>query len=288
MYNLTDIKQIKSILTKHGFNFSKSFGQNFLINPQIPEDIVKFSKINEKSGVIEIGPGMGTLTYELCKTAKKVVSIEIDKKLIPVLNDTMADFSNFHLINQDVLKTDLSSLIKTEFNGMDVYICANLPYYITTPIIMKLLEEELDVKAITVMVQKEVAKRICATEKDKDNGAISLAVQYYTTPSYLFDVAPDNFIPAPKVTSSVIQLVPKKEKVFCKNKEFMFKIIKAAFSQRRKTLSNALSNNSSLKISKENINKAMKICDFPENIRGESLSLEDFARFSDELFIFSD
>lgn len=285
MYNLTDIKEIKSILTKHGFKFSKAFGQNFLINPEIPENIARFSDINENSGVIEIGPGMGTLTYELCKRAKKVIAVEIDKKLIPVLNDTMAEFSNFSVINKDVLKTDLNALISEEFPDMDVYICANLPYYITTPIIMKLLEEELNVKSITVMVQKEVAKRLCATEKDKDNGAISLAVQYYTSPSYLFDVAPDNFIPAPKVTSAVIKLVPKKEKVLCKDKELMFKIIKASFAQRRKTLLNSLSNNASINFSKEEIKKAMEVCGFSENVRGEKLSLEDFARFSDELFM---
>ena len=154
MYNLTDVKEIKSILSRHGFNFSKSFGQNFLINPQIPQDIAIYSGINNDSGVIEIGPGMGTLTYELCKRAKKVVSVEIDKKLIPVLEDTMADFSNFTLINKDILKTDLKKLIEEEFCDMDVYICANLPYYITTPIIMKLLEEDLPIKSITVMVQK--------------------------------------------------------------------------------------------------------------------------------------
>lgn len=285
MYDLTDIKEIKSILSKHGFKFSKAFGQNFLINPEVPENIARFSEINENSGVIEIGPGMGTLTYELCKRAKKVIAIEIDKKLIPVLNDTMADFSNFSVINKDVLKTDLNELIAEEFSGMDVYICANLPYYITTPIIMKLLEEELNVKSITVMVQKEVAKRLCATEKDKENGAISLAVQYYTSPSYLFDVEPDNFIPAPKVTSAVIKLVPKKEKVLCKDKELMFKIIKASFAQRRKTLLNSLSNNGFLNFSKEEIKKAMETCNFPESIRGEKLSLEDFARFSDELFM---
>ncbi|MBR4949230.1 MAG: 16S rRNA (adenine(1518)-N(6)/adenine(1519)-N(6))-dimethyltransferase RsmA [Clostridia bacterium] len=283
MYNLTDVKEIKSILSRHGFNFSKSFGQNFLINPQIPQDIAIYSGINNDSGVIEIGPGMGTLTYELCKRAKKVVSVEIDKKLIPVLEDTMADFSNFTLINKDILKTDLKKLIEEEFCDMDVYICANLPYYITTPIIMKLLEEDLPIKSITVMVQKEVASRLCATEKDKDNGAISLAIRYYTTPKLLFDVAPDNFLPAPKVTSSVISLIPNETKISCKDKDFMFRVIKAAFSQRRKTLLNSLSGASYLDISKEDIKKAMEICGFSESVRGEKLSLSDFAKFSDVL-----
>lgn len=281
--NLTDIYTIKSLFKKHNFNLSKSFGQNFLINEQIPKDIVKGSEINNQVGVIEIGPGIGVLTRELCAAAKKVVSIEIDNRLIPILKETLADFSNVKVISGDILKIDLIKLIKEEFEGMDVCVCANLPYYITTPIIMALLENKLPLKSITVMVQKEVAQRLCADENSKDYGAISLTVRYFSNPKLLFHVSSHEFLPPPKVDSAVIRLdVLDKPSVEPKDEKHLFKIIKASFSQRRKTLANSLSNMT--EYDKKLIEQFILDMGKDINVRGEELSLKDYCLLSDKLF----
>lgn len=280
--NLTDIYTIKGLFKKHNFNLSKSFGQNFLINEQIPKDIVKGSEINSEVGVIEIGPGIGVLTHELCSAAKKVVAVEIDNRLLPILKETLADFSNVKIISGDILKIDLKKLIEDEFEGMDVCVCANLPYYITTPIIMALLENKLPLKSITVMVQKEVALRLCADEHSRDYGAISLAVRYFSSPKFLFNVSSHEFLPSPKVDSAVIRLdVLKKPSVEPKDENLLFKIIKASFSQRRKTLANSLSNMTGY--DKKLIEQSLLEMDKNENIRGEQLSLNDYCILSDKL-----
>ena len=280
--NLTDINTIKSLFKKHNFNLSKSFGQNFLINEQIPKDIVKGSGINKDFGVIEIGPGIGILTKELCIAAKKVVAVEIDNRLFPILKDTLAEFSNVKVIAGDVLKIDLKKLIEDEFEEMDVYLCANLPYYITTPIIMALLEQNLPLKSITVMVQKEVALRLCANENSKDYGSISLTVRYFSDPKLLFYVSSKEFLPSPKVDSAVIRLdVLDKPSVEPKDEKLLFRIIKASFSQRRKTLANSLSNMS--EFDKKLIEQCLLKLGKNENIRGEQLSLQDYCKLSDDI-----
>lgn len=285
MNPLTHISNIKAIMQKHNFTFSKALGQNFLINSAVPERIAEVSGVDENTNVIEIGPGFGTLTYELCKAAKKVVAIEIDKRLIPVLQDTMAEFDNLKIINEDVLKLDLKKLISEEFEGGRVIVCANLPYYITSPIIMALLEQKLPIESITVMIQKEVAKRFDSKAGSSDFGAITLSAQYYSSTKLHFDVSPGSFMPAPKVTSSVISFYVRKEPpVKPENEYLMFQIIKAAFNQRRKTLCNALSNTLSPKVEKTAVLQALNNMGLNENIRGEALNLEEYARLSDELF----
>ena len=286
MNPLTQISNIKAIMQKHNFTFSKALGQNFLINSAVPAHIAEVAGVDENTNVIEIGPGFGTLTYELCKAAKKVVAIEIDKRLIPVLQDTMAEFDNLKIVNEDVLKLDLHKLIEEEFDGSRVIVCANLPYYITSPIIMSLLEKRLPVESITVMIQKEVAKRFDSKAGSSDYGAVTLSAQYYSETKLHFDVSPGSFMPAPKVTSSVISFYVRDEApVKPQNEVFMFQIIKAAFNQRRKTLSNALANILTPKVEKVAILQALRDLGLNENIRGEALSLEDFARLSDLLLI---
>lgn len=285
MYNLTDFKTIKSILKKYNFRFSKSLGQNFLTDENIPIMITESAKIDETTGVIEIGPGIGTLTAQLAKQAKKVVAIELDRALIPILNETLSEFQNIKIINSDFLKIDLNTLIEEEFKGLNVVICANLPYYITTPIIMHIIENKIKVKRLIFMVQKEVALRLCAKPNTREYGAITLAINYYTVPSILFDVLNTSFTPIPKVTSTVICLEIREEPpVMVKNEKFLFSVIKASFSQRRKTFSNAVCNTLGIKINKQDINTVLKKFEFNENIRGEVLSLEDFAKISDTLF----
>ena len=277
--NLCDINEVRAIMRRHGFKTQKEFGQNFLINAEVPKMIAKESK-SEGIGVIEIGPGIGCLTRELSNTAKKVVAIEIDKKLKPILSETLSDLHNISVLYGDVMKLDLKKIIEQSFGGMDVCVCANLPYYITTPIIMKLLEERLPFKSITVMVQREVAMRLCADENSKDNGAISLAIRYFTNPNYLFDVPAQDFLPAPLVDSAVIRLdVLSSPSVEVKNEKFMFSLIKAAFSQRRKTLVNALSNMTGL--DKEELAGYLLKVGKNVGIRGERMSINDFAKLSD-------
>ena len=205
MYNLTDIGTIKDILGRHGFHFSKALGQNFIVNPSVCPRMAEESGIDENCGVIEIGAGIGVLTAELAKRAKKVVCVELDTRLLPILAETLADFDNIEIINQDVLKTDLAALIKEKFEGMPVYVCANLPYYITSPVIMTLLESRLPIEAITVMVQKEAAQRLCAAVGSRLSGAVTVAVDYYAKAEKLFDVSAGSFMPAPKVDSCVIR-----------------------------------------------------------------------------------
>ena len=249
MKNLTNINVIKGLLEKYGFTFSKGLGQNFLINPSVCPKIAEYGFAQKGYGIIEIGTGFGTLSAELAKGADKVVAIEIDSRLIPVLDETMGEFDNFKVINADIMKTDLSALIKSEFQGMKTAVCANLPYYITSPVIMMLLESEIPVEAITVMVQKEAAQRLCAKMGTRESGAITAAVNYYGSAKLLFHVSRGSFMPAPNVDSAVIQIRPdSKYRDKIQDKALYFKVIKGAFAQRRKTLANSLS--SSMEISK--------------------------------------
>ncbi|MEG1426854.1 MAG: 16S rRNA (adenine(1518)-N(6)/adenine(1519)-N(6))-dimethyltransferase RsmA, partial [Oscillospiraceae bacterium] len=242
MNNLSNQSYIKEIMRKNNMNFSKGLGQNFLINPTVCPQMAECSGGDENTGVIEVGPGIGVLTYELSQTAKKVVSIELDQRLLPVLAETLGDCPNVKIVNGDIMKIDLAALIQEEFSGLKVAVCANLPYYITSPVIMRLLEERLPIQSITVMVQKEAADRLCALPGTRACGAISAAVRYYCEPEILFSVGRDSFMPAPKVDSAVIRLtVLQKPPVVASNEIFFFKLIKAAFGQRRKTIGNAVS-----------------------------------------------
>lgn len=283
MDNLTNILTIKDLLSRHGFNFSKALGQNFLINPSVCPRMAEYCGAQKGVGVIEIGPGFGVLTHELCKLADKVISIELDKRLVPVLAETMVEHDNFKLINEDVLKVDLHKLIEEEFKGMRVVVCANLPYYITSPVIMKLLEEKLDIDSITVMVQKEAAQRLCAKVGTRDSSAITVAVNYYSEPSLLFHVSSGSFMPAPKVDSAVIRLdISDKPRVECKSEKTFFKVVKGAFAQRRKTVVNSIS--SSLGLSKAYVESALTDNGISKTVRAEQLSLSDFAKIADSIY----
>ncbi len=282
MKKLSDIGTIKEILTKYGFSFSKSLGQNFLINPSVCPKMAEMGGAEKGVGVIEIGPGIGVLTYELAKRADKVVAIELDKRLLPVLDETLEEFDNVKIINADVLKTDLHKLIEEEFQGLDVIVCSNLPYYITSPVIMKLLEEKLPIKSITVMVQKEAADRLCADLGTRQTGAVTIAVNYYAKAEMLFKVSSGSFMPPPKVDSAVIKLdVYGKPAVETNSEEMLFKVIKAAFAQRRKTLLNTLSN--SMQYVKSDISEVLNNAKISQNARAEQLKLEDFAAIANEL-----
>ena len=279
---LTNISYIKDLCQRYGFALQKSYGQNFIVNSGICPKIAEHAEVDENCGVIEIGTGIGVLTKELALRAKKVVAIEIDTKLLPLLEETLADFDNIKIINKDVLEVDLNALIKEEFGDMPVMVCANLPYYITSPIIMKLLEDRLPIENITVMVQKEAAQRICAKEGSRDAGAISLAVNYYAVPTVCFNVSPGSFFPPPKVTSSVIRLdVNKDPKVQPKSEKNMFRLIRAAFTQRRKTFVNSTS--ATLGINKAVIEEALTQIGENPMVRPEKLTLEQFAALSDIL-----
>lgn len=282
MDKLSDIGTIKRILTKHGFNFSKALGQNFLINPSVCPKMAQQCGIDKNTGVLEIGPGIGVLTCELAQRAKKVVAIELDKRLLPVLNETFSEFDNVKIINNDVMKMDLKSLLTEEFFGMNVVVCANLPYYITSPILMKLLEDRLNLSAITVMVQKEVAQRICAGAGNRNSGSISLAVNYYAEPEILFFVKSGSFMPAPKVDSAVLRLNIRKNPV-CEvcDEKLLFKIIKISFLHRRKTVVNALSNN--LNLSKKTLLSVFDELKIEDKNRAETLTLEQFAKLTNFL-----
>lgn len=274
----------KDILRKYGFVFQKKYGQNFLIDAHVLEKIIRAAEIGENDFVLEIGPGIGTLTQYLADAARKVVAVEIDRFLIPVLEDTLENFPNAEVIQNDILKVDLPNLIKEKNQGKPIKVVANLPYYITTPILMELLEEKLPITSITVMVQKEAAGRMCAEPGSKEYGALSLAVQYYAKPSAAAQVPPNCFIPRPKVGSTVIQLkIYEKPPVFVENERFMFQVVRASFNQRRKTLVNGLLNYSGFSLKKEEILEALETCGLPANIRGESLSLSQFAQLSNVL-----
>lgn len=282
MAKLGNAKATAEVINKYGFTFQKRFGQNFLIDEHVLGKIIDAALIEEGDGVIEIGPGIGTMTERLCEKAKKVVAIEIDKDLIPILSETLSEYGNVKIINDDVMKLDLESLIKEEFEGMKVRVVANLPYYITTPIVMTLLETRLNISSITIMVQKEVAERMQAGPGTKDYGALSLAVQYYADTYIAANVPPNCFMPRPKVGSGVIRLtVHEKPSVAVANEKLMFSLIRAAFNQRRKTLVNAVNNFEGLTFSKEIILEALREMGMSETIRGEALSLEQFAQLAD-------
>ena len=284
MRNLASPRVIKEILSEYEFRFSKSLGQNFLIDEGALAGILSGADISEDDCVLEIGPGFGTLTQRLCGAAKKVVCVEIDKTVIPILEENLKDFDNFEIINDDIMKIDVKSLVEEKFGTENVKVAANLPYYITTPIIMMLLESKVKFKSITVMVQKEVAKRLCASEGTKDFGAISLAVQYFCSANYLFDVPNTSFMPPPKVTSTVVRLdLLDKPRVSVKKEEMFFKTVKASFAQRRKTLLNALSNAGFSGFSKAEISEILKNIGIDEKRRGETLSIDEFARLADAL-----
>ena len=275
MKRLSDIGTIKELLSKHGFTFSKALGQNFLVNPSVCPRMAEYSGAGRGVGVIEIGPGIGVLTNELCQLADKVVAVELDKRLLPVLAETLEEYDNIRIVNADVLELDLKELIAEEFAGLEVVVCANLPYYITSPVIMKLLEEELPVSAVTVMVQKEAAQRICARVGSRESGAVTVAVHYYAEPELLFSVSAGSFMPAPKVDSAVIRLNVRREPPVKADKKAFFAVVKAAFGQRRKVISNSLS--AGLGVGKEEIRALLDRAGVPQNARAEALSMEDFA-----------
>lgn len=282
MEKLSNINTVKEILSKHGFTFSKALGQNFLINPSVCPRMAMECGVDENSGVIEVGPGIGVLTNELAKRAKKVIAVELDKRLLPVLEETLGEYENVKVINEDVMKLDLNKLIVEEFEGMNVCVCANLPYYITSPIVMRLLEEKLNVSSITVMVQKEAARRICANVGTRQCGAVTAAVWYYSEPELLFNVSSGSFMPAPKVDSAVIRLNIRKEPpVSVKSEEVFFKTIKAAFSQRRKNIANSLSGG--LSVGKQEIISVLEDCGIPASKRAEELTLENIGKIADRL-----
>ena len=282
MYNLTDIGTIKDILGRHGFHFSKALGQNFIVNPSVCPRMAEESGIDENCGVIEIGAGIGVLTAELAKRAKKVVVIEIDTKLLPILDETLKDFDNIEIINQDVLKTDLAALIKEKFDGMPVYVCANLPYYITSPVIMALLESRLPIEAVTVMVQKEAAQRICAPVGSRLSGAVTVAVDYYAHAQKLFDVSAGSFMPAPKVDSCVIRMdIRKTPEIEITDEELFFRMVHAAFGQRRKTAANSISAGSG--IPKDAVIRAIEECGFEPSVRAEGLTMHELAMLSKKI-----
>lgn len=281
MKRLSDIGTIKDILSRHGFTFSKALGQNFLINPSVCPRMASCSGAGKGVGVIEVGPGIGVLTNELCQLADKVVAVELDKRLLPVLDETLAEYDNVKVVNADVLELDLNQLIKDEFDGLEVVVCANLPYYITSPVIMKLLEDRLQISAVTVMVQKEAAQRICAEVGSRMSGAVTVSVNYYAKPQMLFGVSAGSFMPAPKVDSAVIRLDILKEPPVQADEGLFFAVVRAAFSQRRKVISNSLS--AGLGKSKEEILAVLEAANVPPTARAEKLSLENFAAIANAI-----
>ncbi len=279
MENLSNISVIRDVLSRHGFSFSKGLGQNFLINPTVCPRMAEMGNAKPGWGIIEIGAGVGVLTAELARRADKVVCIEIDSRLLPVLDETLAEFDNIKIVNEDVLKVDLHKLIEQEFAGMPVAVCANLPYYITSPIIMNLLEAHLPIASLTVMVQKEAAARLCAEPGSREVGAVSIAVRYYSDPKILFQVSRGSFLPAPDVDSTVIRLdVRDRPPVEVGSEEQFFKVVRAAFSQRRKMLPNTLS--AGLGIPKAQAIEMLEKAGIPTNLRAEQLTLDQFALLS--------
>ena len=279
MDRLSSHKATKEVVQKHNFKFSKSLGQNFLIDTNVIDRILEGARVQEGDYVIEVGPGIGTLTKEMGRTAEKVVAIEIDKTLIPILEETLADFPNIEVINQDILKVNVQELVKEKLNGGPVKLIANLPYYITTPIVMKFLEEDIPVTDIVVMVQKEVADRMNAKPNTKDYGALSVAVQYYCDTEIVAKAPRHMFMPQPNVDSTVIGLHVREEQIYhVDNEDIFFKTVKASFGQRRKTLLNSLGGLGFL--SKDQIKEALKEANIDEKRRGETLSIEEFASLS--------
>lgn len=273
-----------AVLNKYGFTFQKKFGQNFLIDPHVLDKIIRAAEITEDDFVLEIGPGMGTMTQYLAYAAREVYAVEIDKSLIPILEDTLSDYDNVTVINEDILKVDIAKLAEEKNGGRPIKVVANLPYYITTPIIMGLFESHVPVSSITVMVQKEVAMRMQAGPGTKDYGALSLAVQFYAEPYIAANVPPNCFIPRPNVGSAVIRLKTYEQpQIQVKDEAFLFALIRASFNQRRKTLVNSLKNASDLKLEKEQVLEALRTMGLSETVRGEALTLEQFASLSDLL-----
>ena len=284
MANLGNPQETIAVLQRYGFNFQKKYGQNFLIDTHVLDKIIGAAEIGPDDFVLEIGPGIGTMTQYLAEAAREVVAVEIDTKLIPSLEDTLKEYDNVTVLNEDILKVDICKIAEEKNNGKPIKVVANLPYYITTPIIMGLFESEVPLDSITVMVQKEVADRMQVGPGTKDYGALSLAVQYYAKPYIVANVPPNCFIPRPAVGSAVIRLTRYQEKpVKVNDATFMFKIIRASFNQRRKTLQNGLYNSSELRIPKEKTVKALEEMGLAPTIRGEKLSLEEFAQLSDIL-----
>lgn len=284
MSDLINPQSTFEVLNKYHFTFQKKYGQNFLIDPHVLDKIIDAAEITKDDYVIEIGPGIGTMTQGLCKRAKKVSAIEIDGALIPILKDTLKEYDNINIIHGDVLKVDLGKLIAQENDNNPVKIVANLPYYITTPIIMGLFESHIPIESITVMVQKEVAERMQVGPGTKDYGALSLAVQYYAKPYIVANVPPNCFVPRPNVGSAVIRLTSHaKSPVEVTDEKLMFKLIRASFNQRRKTLVNGLKNAQELNFSKEDILDAINSIGLDENVRGETLTLEQFALLANRL-----
>ena len=273
-----------AVLKKYNFNFQKKFGQNFLIDTHVLDKIINAAEITKEDFVLEIGPGIGTMTQYLCENAREVVAVEIDKNLIPILEDTLKEYNNVTVINEDVLKVDINKLAEEKNNKKPIKVVANLPYYITTPIIMGLFESHVPIDSITIMVQKEVAERMQVGPGTKEYGALSLAVQYYAKPEIIANVPPNCFMPRPKVGSAVIRLTRHKETpVQVEDEKLMFRIIRASFNQRRKTLVNGLKNSGELSFSKEIIEESIEELGVPLTIRGEALSLEQFAMLSNIL-----
>lgn len=281
--DLCNIRDIKALLSRHGFHFSKSMGQNFLIESWVPHDIAEASGAGKGMGVLEIGPGIGPLTVQLAQRAERVVSVELDKALYPVLNETLHDYNNVEVVPGDIMKINIPQLIKEKLSDLSPIACANLPYNITTPVITALLECCCFQK-ITVMIQREVAMRICALPGSPDYGAFSVFCQYHAQCERLFDVAPECFLPAPKVTSSVIRLTPKDKPEEVHNEDAFFRVVRSAFAQRRKTLLNSLSSVMGNSHTKEQLRNAIIDCGLPEGIRGERLGIPEFAALAKILF----
>jgi 16S rRNA (adenine1518-N6/adenine1519-N6)-dimethyltransferase len=284
MAQLGNPKNTIEVLNKYKFVFQKKFGQNFLIDTHVLNKIIQAADITKDDFVLEIGPGIGTLTQYLCENAREVVAVEIDRMLIPILEDTLSEYDNVTVINQDILKLDLNALVEERNGGKPIKVVANLPYYITTPIIMELFERHLPLINVTVMVQKEVADRMQSAPGSKDYGALSLAVQYYAKPYIAANVPPNCFMPRPNVGSAVINLtLHEKAPIEVKDEKLLFKMIRASFNQRRKTLLNGLNNSPEISFPKEEIQKALEAVGLKENIRGEALTLQQFAALSNSL-----
>lgn len=281
--NLYDYNTVKRILSKHGFTFSKALGQNFLINPEVCPQMAESLCADEHTGVLEVGPGIGVLTKELCSVASKVVSVELDKRLFPVLDETLAQFDNLEIINADVMKIDLKQLIEEKFSGCtSVKVCANLPYYITSPVIMTLLESRLPIDEIVVMVQKEAGERLCAEVGSRLAGAVTVAVNYYADSEILFNVNHDSFMPSPKVDSVVIRLKIRKKQIFSvKDEKKLFTVVKCAFSQRRKTALNSISN--TMGIAKDKVSDVFEELGLDLSLRAEKLTMNDFINIAEKL-----
>ena len=282
MNNLSDISVIKSVLSRHGFTFSKALGQNFIINPGVCPRIAEEGGAGEGVGVLEVGAGIGVLTAELAKRASKVVCVELDTRLLPVLDETLGEFDNVKIINGDILKVDIHRILEDEFGNMPVVVCANLPYYITSPVIMRLLESRLKIDSVTVMVQKEAAVRLCADVGSRDSGAVTVAVNYYAEAQKLFDVSRGSFMPSPNVDSAVIRLdILKNPPIEVSDEKFFFSMVKAAFSQRRKTASNGIS--AGMGISKPTVIEAIEAANLSPTVRAEALTMEQLGRLCEEL-----